>query len=232
MGTDNLASVLASASVVLFDFDGPLCDVFAGRPAPQVARELAQLADDEDLALMAKLSGTGDPLEVLRLAHAANCDLGHAVERALTEAEMDAVKVAGNPTPGATSALELARATGRGVAVVSNNSAECVRSFLDQHGISQHVEEIVGRPRQRPDLMKPNPYSLTMAARLLGVDVTTCVLVGDSLTDIQAAHAVGSAAIGYANKPGKRQAFTQAGAESVIESMNAIGDALRPLESR
>ncbi len=80
--------------------------------------------------------------------------------------------------------------------------------------------------------MKPNPYSLTMAARLLGVDVTTCVLVGDSLTDIQAAHAVGSAAIGYANKPGKRQAFTQAGAESVIESMNAIGDALRPLESR
>ncbi|MGW7198400.1 HAD family hydrolase [Streptomyces chryseus] len=52
-------------------------------------------------------------------------------------------------------------------------------------------------------------------------------MIGDSLTDIQAAHKVGAAAIGYANKPHKHQAFTEAGAEAVTEDMQAIADAIQ-----
>ncbi|WP_284453887.1 hypothetical protein [Streptomyces sp. MRC013] len=37
---------------------------------------------------------------MLRLAHAADVDLGHEVERALTVAEVEAVAVAGAPTLG------------------------------------------------------------------------------------------------------------------------------------
>ncbi|MGW6288746.1 HAD hydrolase-like protein [Streptomyces sp. NPDC055107] len=58
--------------------------------------------------------------------------------------------------------------------------------------------------------MKPNPHSLIAAAERLDVDVSLCALIGDSLTDIQAAHAIGSRAIGSANKPHKRQLFVQA----------------------
>lgn len=228
MDSDNLSSALTGAAAVFFDFDGPLCDVFAGYPAVGVARELAQLATQAEPSLNGKLSETDDPLEVLRLTHDANPEVGAEVERALTAAEVEAVAVAGEPTPGAIPSLEAVRASGRKIAVVSNNSAECVRAFLDQHGLTAHVLEVVGRPANRPNLMKPNPHSLIAAADALEVDVTRCVLIGDSLTDIQAAHAVGCTAIGFANKPRKRQAFTEAGAEAITESMQAIVEAIRP----
>ncbi|WP_368406442.1 HAD family hydrolase [Streptomyces sp. CC77] len=166
---------------------------------------------------------------VLRLSHAANADLGHEVERALTAAEVEAVAVAGDPTPGGVTALEAAREAGRSIAVVSNNSADCVRAFLDRHGLSGHVLEIVGRADRQPDLMKPNPHSLITAAQKLGIDVTRCVLIGDSLTDIQAAHTIGAAAIAYANKPHKHELFESAGADSVIEAMQSIAEALQKI---
>ncbi|MEV3846728.1 HAD family hydrolase [Streptomyces microflavus] len=228
MDTDDLAAALASTTVVLFDFDGPICDVFAGRPADQVARELAALAARRNPELEEKLSGIDDPLEVLRLAHEADDAVGLEVEKALTAAEIEAVGVAGAPTPGAAASLEAVRASGRGAAVVSNNSAESVRTFLDQHELSQYVLTVVGRPEQHPELMKPNPHSLITAAESLDVDVTLCALIGDSLTDIQAAHAIGSTAIGYANKPHKHQLFIEAQAEAVTDSMQSIAQAIHP----
>ena len=42
----NLAALLQRTRAILFDFDGPICSVFAGQPAPTVARELReQLAE-------------------------------------------------------------------------------------------------------------------------------------------------------------------------------------------
>ncbi|MEV7376182.1 HAD hydrolase-like protein [Streptomyces sp. NPDC090301] len=134
--------------------------------------------------------------------------------------------MAGQPTPGAAEALQAARAVGRGGAVVSNNSAECVRVFLELHGLDEYVTKIVGRPSEQLHLMKPNPFPLITAAELMHIDVTSCTLIGDSLTDIQAAHAAGATVIGYANKPYKADLFTEAQADVVTEDMHAIADAL------
>ncbi|MER8233431.1 HAD hydrolase-like protein [Streptomyces sp. NPDC094049] len=144
----------------------------------------------------------------------------------MTAAEIRAVAVAGQSTPGAEEALRTVRSTCRGVAVVSNNSAECVRVFLKLHGLEQYVTNIVGRPSQQPHLMKPNPFPLITAAEQLHIDVTSCTLIGDSLTDIQAAHAAGATAIGYANKPHKTDLFTKAKADFVTDDMHAIANAL------
>ncbi|MCQ4042999.1 HAD family hydrolase [Streptantibioticus rubrisoli] len=232
MGTDTVARTLAQASAILFDFDGPLCDVFAGLPAPQVARQLAQLAAPPDSVLSAKLADTDDPLEVLRLTHATDTALGLQIEQALTAAEIEAVAVAGDPTPGAVAALEAAQTAGRRVAVVSNNSSDCVHAFLARHSLTKHVHEVVGRPLHRPDLMKPDPHSLIRAADQLGTATTQCVLIGDSVTDIEAAHAAGSTAIGYANKPHKLRAFADARAEAITEHMQTIADAMQAPRSR
>ncbi|MFC8596338.1 HAD family hydrolase [Streptomyces atroolivaceus] len=228
MDTDGLREALFGTAAVLFDFDGPICDVFAGWPADQVARELSEIAAKSDPGLRGKLSATDDPIEVLRLAHEADASIGLQVEEALTAAEVAAVRVAGAPIPGAVDSMEAARAAGRKIAVVSNNSTECVRVFLDLHGLTNHVLEVIGRPEGHPELMKPNPHPLLTAAERLGIDVSLCALIGDSLTDIQAAHAVGCTAIGYANKPRKHQVFSEAGAEAITASMQAIADAIRP----
>ncbi|KQX52652.1 MULTISPECIES: HAD family hydrolase [unclassified Streptomyces] len=223
---DPLTETLANARVILFDFDGPVCDVFAGLPAPEVAGELTALLAAENEAAGAKASQTDDPIEVLRIAHEADTELGQKIEQALTTAEVRAVAVAGPPTPGAAEALRAAGSTGRGVAVVSNNSAECVRVFLGLHGLHEYVAEVVGRPSEQPHLMKPNPFPLITAAELMHVDVTSCTLIGDSLTDIQAAHAAGATVIGYANKPHKSEAFAEARADVVTQDMQSIADAL------
>ncbi|MFF3762014.1 HAD family hydrolase [Streptomyces sp. NPDC002185] len=148
------------------------------------------------------------------------------IEQALTAAEVRAVALAGQPTPGAAAALQAARSAGRGVAVVSNNSTECVRVSLELHGLEEDVTKIVGRPSEQPHLMKPNPFPLITTAEQMHIDVTSCTLIGDSLTDIQAAHAAGATVIGYANKPHKADQFTEAQADVITEDMQAIADAL------
>ncbi|MET9673451.1 HAD hydrolase-like protein [Streptomyces sp. NPDC006482] len=223
---DGLTETLANARVILFDFDGPVCDVFAGLPATEVAGELTALLSAQNEAAGAKAAQTDDPIEVLRIAHEADTELGQKIEQALTAAEVRAVAVAGQPTPGAAESLWAARTAGRGVAVVSNNSAECVQVFLELHGLDEYVAKIVGRPSEQPHLMKPNPFPLITAAELMHIDVTSCTLIGDSLTDIQAAHAAGATVIGYANKPHKSEAFTEARADVVTQDMQSIADAL------
>lgn len=225
MSRDDLTRALASP-VILFDFDGPVCDVFAGLPAPQVACELAKLVISQKPELQQEVEATDDPMVVLVLAYAASHALGLEVEQALADAEMTAVDAAGGPTPGAAAAFNWARSHGRRVAVVSNNSAACVRAFLARHRLGGYVAEVVGRPLGRPELMKPDPYSVRRAARLLGVAGADCVLIGDSVTDVEAAHAAGAGAVGYANRPGKRAALVAAGTDAVVDRMDEIARAL------
>ncbi|MFB7845441.1 HAD family hydrolase [Streptomyces sp. NPDC002466] len=223
---DRLPDVLSNAQVVFFDFDGPVCDVFAGLPAPQVAEQLTLILMAKNAAAGAKAAETDDPIQILHIAHEADAELGRVVEEKLTEAEVEAVAVAGPPTSGAVEALQAVNASGKAVAVVSNNSAECVESFLKVHGLERYVARVVGRPTGQPHLMKPNPFPLITAAERMHIDVTNCTLIGDSLTDIQAAHTAGATVIAYANKPHKADLFTEAQADAITDEMQAIADAL------
>lgn len=74
--------------------------------------------------------------------------------------------------------------------------------------------------------MKPDPYSLVLAASRLDLTPAQCTLVGDSVTDIEAARAAGAMSIGYANKPGKAAFLTETGADAVVSEMSAVADAL------
>ncbi|MFJ9594957.1 HAD family hydrolase [Streptomyces virginiae] len=223
---DALGNVLSTSKVILFDFDGPLCDVFRGLPAPSIAVELADLLSALAPALETAARATDDPMEVHRLSGDGGDTVLAAVEAALTVAEVRAVKVAGEPTVGAIQALSAARESGRRVAIVSNNSSECVREYLILHGITGLVEEVIGRPRHRPDLMKPSPHPLLSAAHAFAVAPSSTVLIGDSVTDVEAALAAGARSIGYANKPRKMEALVNAGADAVVPSMHPLALAL------
>jgi phosphoglycolate phosphatase len=76
-------------------------------------------------------------------------------------------------------------------------------------------------------VLKPSPHLIQEAVRGLDVDPKVTTLVGDSFTDIEAAHHAGVASIGYTNKPGKRERMVQLRAGAVITSMADLALSLR-----
>src|SRR5690349_2322474 len=194
----DVAALLQRTRAVLFDFDGPICSVFAGQPAPTVARELReQLAE-----WGADVRPDDDPLEVLRSSERFGEKVTRAADDFVTAAETRAVRSAA-PTPGGAESVRACVAAGLRAAVVSNNSAAAVAEYLDIHGLADVVEAVVGREYGKPDLMKPHPKPIWEALKKLHIGPDVALLVGDSTTDVDAARAASVMCVGYANKPGK-----------------------------
>ncbi|MEV4201279.1 HAD family phosphatase [Micromonospora globbae] len=204
--------------------------MFANYPAPQVARELLDLLASQGLALTDELAEESDPLEVLRqTGSSTNQELTRLVEDALIAAEVKAASTA-EPTAYGREVIVAARQLHLPIAVVNNNSPQTVDTYLREHRLSQHVAKTVGRAYADPSRMKPNPAPIFDASVSLGVVPALCVLVGDSLSDIEGAKAAGARVIGYANKPAKKAAFQAAGADALVTSMRQIAVALMQVE--
>ena len=209
--------ILARAESVLLDFDGPICSVFSGLPASEVARRLRG-AYEETHSEAARLVQGDDPLELVRVAALEGVPYVGELESMLTDLEVAAVDKAA-PTPSARDAIEALHAEGHLLAVVSNNSTAALKRYFAGRGFDRYVSPLVGREAIRLSKMKPAPEMLWLALEVHGVAPQDAVLVGDSVTDIQAAQAAGAMSIGYANKPGKAERLRRAGATAVIEDM-------------
>ncbi len=129
-------------------------------------------------------------------------------------------------TPGGLESISAALASGRGAGILSNNSSEAIVRYLKNTGLLGQITPVVGRKYARPDLMKPNTFPFHTA--LLGTErkAAETLYIGDSLSDIEVARAVGAPVVGFANKPGKAQLFVNAGASLIAEEMTEFADSL------
>ena len=217
-----LGELLARSTALLLDFDGPVCDIFAGYPAPRIAAELVELLHRLGVDVPAEVAQETDPLEVLRWAGGnGEPSVVVAVEDALCAAELRAA-ASSEPTPYGREVIVAAKQAGLPVAIVSNNSAPAIVSYLAAHRLAGHVAAILGRAHAEPARMKPSPEPILAAASALAADPGRCLLVGDSLSDIEGAAAAGVRVVGYANKPHKHRQFEAAGADAVIGSMRDV----------
>ena len=213
---EDLGAILSRTRYLLIDFDGPICSIYAGLPAPQVAAQLRKLFTGYQLP--EAIQQTGDPIEVFAYAGTVSPDLAARVEAEMTDLEVAATATA-KPTPYIHEVLAGCRESGRTVAVVSNNGARAVNTYLERNGLSDSIRLVVARTSHDPALLKPSPHLIKKAVRDVDADPTAAALVGDSITDIEGAQRAGIGSIGYANKPGKYERMTQAGAGTVITSM-------------
>lgn len=218
-----LGSIIARTRWLLLDFDGPICSIYAGLPAPTVAEKLRQLFPDE---LPDDIANTADPIEVFTYSAAVSDEMAARVEAEMTDLEVAAVLTA-EPTPYVHEVIASARESGRIIGVVSNNSHRAVKVYLDHHGLSDGIRIVVARTSHDPSLLKPNPYLIDEAVRELNADPTMTTLVGDSFTDIEAAHSAGVACIGYANKAGKAEHMVRMRSGAVITSMADLALSVR-----
>jgi beta-phosphoglucomutase-like phosphatase (HAD superfamily) len=220
-----LAEIIERTCCLLLDFDGPICNVFAGLPASTVAVRLRRLLVENGVALPSHMDDWDDPFEALRLASGLDAALVEKAEAALRESELAAIRDA-EPTPYAREVMHACAQTGRAVAVVSNNAKAVVESYLTERHLIGSVGAIVGRSSADPRLLKPSPHPIREAIRLVDANSQGCALVGDTPADIVSAKAAGIRSIGYANKPGKREKLTAQGADVVITTMEELASTL------
>lgn len=223
-----LRRTAAGTACVLFDFDGPICHLFANHPAPGVARRLREtVARCHPRPLPA--TEVDDPHEVLRAVAAPDAraprNLVALVESELTKEEIEAAATA----PPTEHARELAdELAGRQVAlaVTTNNAPDAAWHFLDAGQLHQPFgEHVYGRDPRHPELMKPDPHCLNRAMRALGQEPDSCLMVGDSLSDLKASANAGVVFVGYARNAHRARVLRAAGAELVVGSLGELREA-------
>ncbi|UOZ08826.1 HAD family hydrolase [Amycolatopsis sp. WQ 127309] len=216
------AEVLARARALLLDFDGPVCSVFAGIPASTVASQLRDVLTDGGHAdLPEAIATSADPFDVFRYAAMIGQDEARYVEAAFAAHEVEAISSA-TPASGAHELIEAWHRSGRPLAIVSNNGTPAVSAYLDLYNLRASIDFISARTSSNAALLKPSPHLLHQAVSALDVTAGESVFLGDSTTDIEAAHAAGVLSIGYANKPGKNYKLTEAGANAITDTITGL----------
>lgn len=230
--TENLRDLITRARVVLWDFDGPICRLFAGHSADRVATDLVDWL--EGRGLHGLLTGTEreslDPHVVLRAVDRRHpgSDLVAELEERLTQEELRAAASAW-PTPYADPLIRTWTALGSRLAITTNNSPVVVRRYLDSRGVlSCFAPHIYGRTQDLHHL-KPDPHCLNRALTATGVAPRDALMIGDTPSDHEASLRAGVPFLGYARNPRKAKLLRESGAETIVDSLEPLLRTLRTL---
>ncbi|MFF9059762.1 HAD family hydrolase [Streptomyces sp. NPDC101213] len=225
-----LDELLTPARVVLWDFDGPVCRLFAGHSAERVAVGLVEWLEAQGLRglLTEDERESPDPHAVLRavdLRHPGS-DLVAELEERLTQEELRAAASA-MPTAWADPLIRTLAAVGRRLAVTTNNSPRVVTAYLASRGLTScFAPHVYGRTRDL-HLLKPDPDCLHRALRAVGAAPSAALMIGDTPSDCLAARAAGVPFLGYARTPKKEERLRGAGATHVVDSLEPVLAAVR-----
>jgi HAD superfamily hydrolase (TIGR01509 family) len=213
-------AVVASAELVLVDFDGPLARLLPGERwlelSAQVRTRAGELGGPE---LEQALEGQPDHVQCLRTAAGLAPELGLPLADLVTRAELAA---ACDIAPGPDAVVFLEQCLERSaVAVITNNDPRVVGLVLDRDrpGLTDRLAAVLGRVDDRLDDLKPSPAMLFQALRTTGTQAGAAVFLGDSVTDVEAGRAAGVQVVGVAVEADRRQELLDAGAVAVVPSV-------------
>ncbi|WP_330458564.1 HAD-IA family hydrolase [Streptomyces sp. NBC_00820] len=230
--SERLREVIRGTRVVLWDFDGPICRLFAGHSAERVAARLVDWLEGRGLhgLLTEEERETLDPQVVLRAVDRRHqgSDLVAELEERLTQEELLAAASA-MPTAWADPLIRTWRAVGARLAITTNNSPRVVRAYLDHRDLTGcFAPHIYGRTQDLHRL-KPDPHCLNRALQAMGAAPEAALMIGDTPSDFAAARRAGVPFLGYARNEGKAKLLLAAGAAEVVGSLEPL---LRTLRGR
>ncbi|WP_240980786.1 HAD family hydrolase [Streptomyces sp. Z423-1] len=228
--TEGLRALIADARVVLWDFDGPICRLFAGHSAEGVASDLVEWLEGRGLRglLTERERQSLDPHAVLRAVdrRQRGSDLVAELEERLTKEELKAAPLA-MPTAYADPLIRTWTAVGSRLAITTNNSPRVVREYLTSRGLlACFAPHIYGRTQDLHHL-KPHPHCLHRALHALGAAPSAALMIGDTPSDLEAARKAGVPFLGYARNQAKETQLRDAGATEVVGSLETVLKAVR-----
>jgi phosphoglycolate phosphatase-like HAD superfamily hydrolase len=234
-----LRGLLSDADAVLLDFDGPVTDLFRGVSTAPVATEIKDVVRkiwgrldpdvekcDDSHGILRRLrdmydSPVAPPLDPRALYEA---------EAVVTRQEYEAVREA-EPAPDVVRLVNTLSDRGLRLLIVSNNADGPIWEFLKRWGIQSKFDTVVGRDPHELRRMKPDPYSVLSALRILGVPGLRTLLIGDQLTDLQAARGAGPRVLGHTPSAERAREMRDQGADWVVRSHVPVIRAALTLES-
>ena len=122
--------------------------------------------------------------------------------------------------PGAIDTLKDLRKLGLKIALCTINSANSTEQILKKFKLTQYFDATI--PRNDVNNYKPNPEHCNAALRALGVTAGETVIVGDSITDMQAAVEIKATAIGIPTGVSSQEKLTGKGANYIITSITDL----------
>jgi HAD superfamily hydrolase (TIGR01509 family) len=223
--TEALRELITRARVVLWDFDGPVCRLFAGHAAAKVADDLVEWLEGRGLhgLLTDEERRSLDPHIVLRALDRRHpgSDLVDELEERLTQEELRATSSA-MPTPYADPLIRTWTAVGARLAIATNNSPRVVRTYLASRGLTScFAPHIYGRTQALHHL-KPDPHCLNRALNAMGSAPSDALMIGDTPSDLYAAQAAGVPFLGYARNERKEKLLRDAGATVTVATLEPV----------
>ncbi|MCG8966820.1 MULTISPECIES: HAD family hydrolase [Streptomyces] len=242
-----LAALLHPVRAVLFDFDGPVCDLFRGESTAGVAHRIKESARHSWKTLDPDVSACHDSHGILRRLRTMyerpapqRRDPG-PLARAEDIVREQEEKAAGTavPTPLVTELVDALGSAEMRLVVVSNNAEQPIRGYLGRHGLQHAFEAVCGRDPRDARRMKPHPDCVHRALAHLGLPAASCLLIGDQLTDLQAARDAGTPFLGFTGDDVVAKEMLHQGAGAVVRSYTGLiaaadmlGDVRTPLRTR
>lgn len=227
---ESLRQLIAPARVVLWDFDGPICRLFAGYSAERVAIRLVDWLEGRGLhgLLTERELESLDPHQVLRAVDRrhSGSDLVAELEERLTQEELRAVPKS-MPTPYADILIQTWKAVGSRLAITTNNSPRVVRTYLADRTLTACFAPHVYGRTQDLHLLKPDPHCLNRALNAMGAAPSAALMIGDTPSDYFAAREAGVPFLGYARNEEKEKTLRAAGAETMVDSLAPVLRAVR-----
>ncbi|WP_405480166.1 HAD family hydrolase [Streptomyces sp. NBC_00009] len=237
-GEEGLRGLLATARAVLFDFDGPICGLFARNPTAPAAKEIQELVRAGWGELPPSVGTSQDSHGILRALRQdmfpEEAPVGRRLatlkqaEDVVTQHEWRAVQDA-DLEPHIKELLSHLAHFGTRMAVVSNNAEAPIRKYLCGKGLLPYFDAVIGRDEGELRKMKPNPYGVLRALRSLETAPERCLLVGDQLSDLEAAHAASVPFLGSTRRPQRRAKMRELGAEAVVANLAPVAACAKSL---
>ncbi|GAA1938872.1 HAD family hydrolase [Streptomyces durmitorensis] len=228
--TEKLRELIKRARFVLFDFDGPICRLFAGHSAERIASDQVRWLEERGLRglLTEEERAEPDPHAVLRAVDRRHpgSDLVAELEERLTQQELTAVASAW-PTQYADPLIMTWHAMGPRLAVTTNNSPRAVNRYLEGRGLDHCFDPHIYGRTQDLHLLKPHPHCINRALSAMGAAPSAALMIGDAPTDYEAALAAGVDFLGYARNERKAKLLKKAGAACVVSSLEPVLKVLR-----
>lgn len=228
----SISSPRSPFSIVGFDLDGTLLDT-SGDLAAAVNHALASvgrapLGVDQ---VKPMIGGGARHMLAQGMAATGGCDEAtlDILHHRLLDHYQANISVLTRPYPGALDALDVIQAAGGTVAIVTNKLEALARTLLGDLGLLDRFACVIGGDTMGPGNGKPSPKSIEEMVRRCGGG--SAAFVGDSIYDVQAAHAAGlpvvACSFGFLMQP-----VAELGADAIIDHYDELIPTLDRLAAR